>query len=39
MDQHQGVTSDLTPAERYVCGMLDGLTVALVIAIVLVIAL
>lgn len=31
--------ADLTPGERYVCGILDGLIVAMVIAIVLVVAL
>jgi hypothetical protein len=34
-----GRLAELTPRERHICGIVDGLTVAMVIAIVLVIAL
>jgi hypothetical protein len=32
-------TADLTPGQRYACGIVDGLAVAMVVAIVLLIAL
>lgn len=39
MSRHRYSTADLAAVERYVCGILDGLTVAMVIAIVLLVAL
>jgi hypothetical protein len=39
MVRSQDTTAELTPTERYVCGILDGLIVVMAIAIVLLVAL